>query len=76
MEASMVIGHLRFLFPVFNLSTDLYATYETQKGMEENINILFRSFANSSYNKKIQDLPGFGGKIGCGSSITKPEMCE
>ena len=45
MEASMVIGHLRFLFPVFNLSTDLYATHETQKGMEENINILFRSFA-------------------------------
>ena len=48
MEASMVIGHLRFLFPVFNWSTDLYATHETQKTMEENINILFRSFANSS----------------------------
>ena len=28
--------------------TDLYATHETQKTMEENINILFRSFANSS----------------------------
>ena len=46
MEASKVIGHLRFLFPVFNLSTDLYATHETQKGMEENINMY--SFANSS----------------------------